>query len=40
MDGRLAEIQDAMEQKMATMTLADVVTDTEALIGKEAQQAG
>jgi len=40
MDGRLAEIQDEMEQKMATMTLADVVTDTEALIAKEAQQAG
>ena len=40
MDGRLAEIQDAMEQKMKTMTLADVVADTEALIEKEAQQAG
>ena len=40
MDGRLAEIQDAMEQKMAEMTLADIVADTEALIAKEAQQAG
>ena len=32
MDRRLEEIQDAMEQKMAQMTLANVVEDTETLI--------
>jgi len=40
MDGRLEEIQDAMEQKMAQMTLADVVADTEALIEQQNMFAG
>ena len=40
MDGRLEEIQDAMEQKMAQMTLADVVADTEALIEQQNTIAG
>ena len=35
MDGRLAEIQQAMEQKMAAMNLADVVRDTERQIQEQ-----
>lgn len=35
MDGRLTEIQAAMEEKMAEMTLADVIADTEGYIAKE-----
>ncbi|MCI6084851.1 MAG: hypothetical protein MR711_01120 [Selenomonas sp.] len=35
MDRRLEEIQDAMEQKMAQMTLANVVEDTETLIEQQ-----
>ncbi|WP_294160791.1 Rrf2 family transcriptional regulator [uncultured Selenomonas sp.] len=35
MDGRLREIQEAMEQQMARLTLADIIADTEAFIGKE-----
>lgn len=35
MDGRLAAIQQTMESEMDTMTLADVVGDTEKYIRKE-----
>ena len=31
-DGRLAAIQSAMEREMASVTLADVVSDTKKLI--------
>ena len=40
MDGRLAEIQAAMEEKMNEMTLADVVEDTEHLIARQNMTAG
>ena len=32
MDGRLKEIQDAMEEKMRSMTVEDVMTDTKKII--------
>ena len=35
MDGRLEDIQNAMESKMASMKLSDVVSDTRACIEKE-----
>lgn len=35
MDSRLTEIQDAMEEKMHSMTLADVINDTEKCIASE-----
>lgn len=35
MDDRLDEIQDAMEQKMASMKLSDVIEDTESLVAKQ-----
>ncbi len=39
MDGRLAEVQSAMEQQMSRLTLADVIEDTETFIAKEHQTA-
>lgn len=39
MDGRLDEIQDAMEEKMQSMTLADIVADTKRCIKAEKQRA-
>lgn len=35
MDGRLAEIQNTMEQKMQGMSLKDVIADTEQCIDKQ-----
>ena len=38
MDSRLDEIQEAMEQKMASMKLSDVISDTEQFIAEEKKQ--
>lgn len=38
MDDRLDEIQEAMEQKMASMKLSDVISDTEQFIAEEKKQ--
>lgn len=35
MDGRLDEIQDAMEQKMESMKLSDIIADTEKCISEQ-----
>lgn len=35
MDGRLKDIQDTMEQEMASMHLSDVISDTEKYISQE-----
>lgn len=39
LDGRLDEIQDAMEEKMAAMKLSGVVSDTRTLIQSQSNQA-
>ncbi len=37
LDDRLVQIQDTMEREMATMTMADIVRDTKALMAAEAK---
>lgn len=39
MDGRLDQIQDAMEHEMGAMTLADIITDTERCVEAESEVA-